>query len=189
MATNYERFAQQANTATERMATRQAPSMFEFQPKQSQQEDKFLSREEVKQALANVPDRKQALDKLVQGGFTLEGYNDMPRPSTTPVRPSGGGFLQGVKDVSAGISAGASQAVGGTLGIVGDFLSAPFSEDVSIGGVFTGKNKGGIGEFFRQETARQQKAGAESFGADVSSGAYKTGKIGTGLALAAATPG
>lgn len=93
------------------------------------------------------------------------------------------------KNLSAGIASGASQAVGGTLGILGDFLSAPFSEDVSLGGIFTGTNKGGLGQLARDETARQQQAGSESFGADTESLGYKGGKFGTGLGLSVATPG
>lgn len=135
MATNYEQFAQQANTATERLGT-PATSMFDFQTRKTE-EDKYMSREEVKQALSQVSDKKSALDRLVQGGFTLEGYND----STTAKKPQESdimsGIGQGLQNVSAGIASGASQAVGGTLGIVGDFLSAPFSEDVSLGGIFT----------------------------------------------------
>lgn len=93
------------------------------------------------------------------------------------------------KNLSAGIASGASQAVGGTLGIVGDFLSAPFSEDVSYKGIFTGENKGGLGQLARDETARQQQEGARAFGADTESMGYKGGKFTTGLGLSVATPG
>lgn len=167
--------------------------MFNFQPKQTAVEDNFMTKDEVRQAIANVTDKSAALDKLVQGGFILEGYNDTPSAVTTPPAPQEMGMASKVgqfgKNISAGIASGASQAVGGTLGILGDFLSAPFSEDVSLGGIFTGKNKGGLGQLARDETARQQQAGAESFGANTESLGYKSGKIGTGLALSVATPG
>ncbi len=64
MATNYEQFAQQAYTPK--------PSMFNFEPKQTSVDDKNLSREEVKNALANVTDKKAGLQKLLDAGFILE---------------------------------------------------------------------------------------------------------------------
>jgi hypothetical protein len=45
--------------------------MFDFQPKQTAQ-DNFLTKEEVRQALANVPDKMAGLQKLLDGGFKLE---------------------------------------------------------------------------------------------------------------------
>lgn len=48
---------------------------------------------------------------------------------------------------------------------------------------------GGLGQIAREETARQQAAGAKAFGAETESMGYKGGKFGTGLGLAIATPG
>lgn len=80
MATNFEQFASQA-TAPE--PSRPAPSMFDFQPKQTV-EDNFMTKEEVRQALANVPDKMVGLQKLIDGGFKLEGYNEIKTKQPIP---------------------------------------------------------------------------------------------------------
>lgn len=54
--------------------------MFNFQPKQAVQ-DNFMTRDEVRQALANVPDKMAGLQKLLDGGFKLEGYEEMKAPA------------------------------------------------------------------------------------------------------------
>lgn len=128
----------QLNVTGERPST---PSLFNFQPKQ-QEEDRTITSAEAKQLFTgkSSQDRKMIYDKLKSNGFVFEDEVTTTQPIVKS--PQSSGFGQGVADVTAGIASGASQAVGGTLGIIGDFLSAPFSEDVSIGGIFTGKNKG-----------------------------------------------
>lgn len=46
-----------------------------------------MTRDEVRQALANVSDKSAALDKLVQAGFKLEGYNDAQSAVQTQPAP------------------------------------------------------------------------------------------------------
>lgn len=57
--------------------------MFDFQPKQATQ-DNFMTKDEVRQALANVPDKMAGLQKLIDGGFKLEGYEEMKAPAPAP---------------------------------------------------------------------------------------------------------
>lgn len=98
MATDFSQFAQQANIAAQAQRERQAPAMFSFdQPKQ--EEDKYLSKEEVRQALANTADKKTALKRLVDSGFTIEGLNDTQSIQTPQIQQNNGGFMQGVADV------------------------------------------------------------------------------------------
>lgn len=47
-------------------------SMFSFEPKQQQVEDKNMTKDEVRQALSNVTDKKAGLQKLLDAGYTLE---------------------------------------------------------------------------------------------------------------------
>lgn len=66
--------------------------MFDFQPKQAVQ-DNFMTRDEVRQALANVPDKRAGLQKLLDGGFKLEGYEEMKAPAPAE-QGFGAGFLE-----------------------------------------------------------------------------------------------
>lgn len=65
--------------------------MFDFQPKQATQ-DNFMTKDEVRQALANVSDKQEGLKRLVSGGFILEGYNDTPKVAQTQPAPQEQGF-------------------------------------------------------------------------------------------------
>jgi hypothetical protein len=143
---------------------------------------KSLSRDEVKRLLEQATDKKQALQNLVNSGYILEGLNDSVQAQPKPESST-------LANIGAGIASGASQAVGGALGILGDVVSAPFSEDVSLKGIFTGENKGGLGQVARDEALRQQQSGAQAFGADMESAGYKGAKLGTGLGLSIAAPG
>lgn len=69
--------------------------MFDFQPKQATQ-DNFMTRDEVRQALANVSDKQEGLKKLVSGGFILEGYNDTPSAVTTQPAPQESGIMSNI---------------------------------------------------------------------------------------------
>ena len=101
--------------------TRPAPSMFDFQPKQ-QKEDKTITSDEARQLFTGKPpqERKMIYEKLKGNGFSFEDEVT----TTQPERPAQeeGGMMSSIgqfgKNVSAGIASGASQAVGGTLGIV-----------------------------------------------------------------------
>lgn len=93
MATNFEQFAQQATPK---------PSMFSFEPKQTAVEDNFLSKDEVRQALANVPDKMEGLKKLLDSGFKLEGYEEMKAQAQAPVQaPVEQGFGTGFMEKTA----------------------------------------------------------------------------------------
>lgn len=182
----------QLNVLGERSSS---PSMFDFQPKQPT-EDKNISSDEAKQLFTGKPpqERKMIYEKLKSNWYSFEDEaKQSTQQVTTQPAPQEMGMASSVgqlgKNLSAGIASGASQAVGGTLGILGDFLSAPFSKDVSLGGIFTGKNTGWLGQLARDETARQQASGAQAFGANTESMWYKGGKFGTGLGLSVATPG
>ena len=68
--------------------------MFDFQPKQATQ-DNFMTKDEVRQALANVSDKRAGLQKLLDGGFKLEGYEEMKAPAPVPAEQGfGAGFAE-----------------------------------------------------------------------------------------------
>ena len=180
-------FAEQANTARMNLfdfsADAQAkPTISTQSVSRPQSMSKSLSRDEVKRLLEQATDKKQALQNLVNSGYILEGLNDSVQAQPKPESST-------LANIGAGIASGASQAVGGALGILGDVVSAPFSEDVSLKGIFTGENKGGLGQVARDEALRQQQSGAQAFGADMESAGYKGAKLGTGLGLSIAAPG
>ena len=84
--------------------------MFNFEPKQPTV-SKTLSKEEVKQALASVPDKKVGLQKLIEAGYQLEGFAPAPiaTPAPAPVQESS--TASSVGDFFAGLSQSPYQAV------------------------------------------------------------------------------
>lgn len=90
--------------------------MFSFSQPQPT-EDKTITSDEAKNLFTGKPpeQRKQIYEKLKGSGYTFE---DEVTQTTAQSAPQESGFGQGVQNISAGIASGASQAVGGTLGIL-----------------------------------------------------------------------
>lgn len=71
-------------------------------------QDKYLSKDDVKKLLEKRPqsDRKQIFNKLVEGGYTIEGFNDnsvsqtptrpQPKPVSELMKQQGGGMQSGI---------------------------------------------------------------------------------------------
>ena len=55
-----------------------------------------MTRDEVRQALANVSDKQEGLKRLVSGGFILEGYNDTPKVAQTQPAPQESGIMSNI---------------------------------------------------------------------------------------------
>lgn len=94
--------------------------MFSFSQPQPT-EDKTITSDEAKNLFTGKPpeQRKQIYEKLKGSGYTFE---DEVTQTTAQSAPQEMGMASSVgqfgKNLSAGIASGASQAVGGTLGIL-----------------------------------------------------------------------
>jgi len=84
--------------------------MFSFEPKQPTV-SKTLTKEEVKQALANVPDKKAGLQKLIQAGYELEGFAPAQIETPAPAQVQESSTASSIGDFFAGLSQAPYQAV------------------------------------------------------------------------------
>lgn len=132
------------------------PSMFDFSA-QSQTVPKKLSRQEVVEALKNVPDKNAGFDALLNAGYEIEWYE--PQIQTlAPVKESTEWFIPTLKewvrqfwDFWAAFGSTGVRAVTWIGSVLWDIISAPAYSDVELSWIFTGENADKwIGWFFRR---------------------------------------
>lgn len=140
------------------------PNMFSFEPKQPTV-SKNLTKDEIKQALANVADKKAWINELLNAWYSLEWYGDPitynTQENTLQEQQTRESWIwlpqlkdvigETAADVTAWVALSPVKALSNLAVFLTDIPQIPFSDNVSVKWLFTGENRSAVWDFFRKQ--------------------------------------